>query len=94
MKPTMLWNGFSMTDSAGQPFRRAGPVLVAAVAAVVMGCQHRVTVDPIRVEPLYVTLDITLRVDRELDDFFDFEEAAPTPPDGGPPEETDQGAPS
>ena len=82
-----------MSDSKRKLLLPTGLVLVAAVTGVA-GCQHRVTVDPIRVEPLYVTLDIRLRVDDELDDFFDFEEPQPQPPDGAPPEESDQGAPS
>jgi len=59
----------------------AGIALAAALAAGVpaglAGCAQRVTLDPIQVEPIHLTLDITLRVDRELDRFFDFEDPAP-----------------
>ncbi len=41
------------------------------------GCkvQHEVEVKPIKVEPIHITVDVNLRIDRQLDDFFDFEEA-------------------
>jgi len=40
------------------------------MAAWLAGCtQHRIQVDPI-----HITMDINLKIDRELDDFFAFEE--------------------
>lgn len=36
--------------------------------------EHRVKVDPIEVKPIHVTMDINLKVDRRLDDFFAFED--------------------
>ena len=51
--------------------RIAIPVLVAT--ALASGCQPTVTVEH-KVDPIYITLDINLKVDRELDEFFDFEE--------------------
>jgi hypothetical protein len=64
---------------------RAVAALAAGALAGFAGCAHRVTVDPIRVEPIHLTLDITLKVDRELDQFFDFQETPPAAPagDGG-----------
>ena len=53
----------------------AASVAAASVAATALllipaaGCA-RVTVDPIEVKPIHITMDITLRVDRSLDDFF------------------------
>jgi hypothetical protein len=44
-----------------------------AAAALALGCQPTVTVEH-KVDPIYITLDINLKVDRELDEFFDFEE--------------------
>ena len=83
-----------MTESKRQLYRRAGLVLVVALLTAVMGCQHRVTVDPIRVEPLHVTLDIKLRVAQDLDDIYAFEDQAEVSPDEQSLEETPQGAPS
>lgn len=46
-------------------------LLVAAMGLVVPGCtQHTV-----EVKPIHLTVDINLKVDRQLDNFFDFEEA-------------------
>jgi len=43
------------------------------------GCtQHRVEVQPIKVEPIHLTIDVNVRVDRELDEFFDYKEPPPT----------------
>jgi hypothetical protein len=65
--------------------RAAAPSLCAAMLAA-GGCTHTVKVEPIRIEPIYVTLDVRLKVDRELDSFFDFEDkAAPSPEDSASP---------
>jgi len=40
------------------------------------GCTHKIDVQPIKVEPLHMTLDINIKVERELEDFFDFEDRA------------------
>ncbi len=45
-------------------------VAVAVAVAAAGGCL-RVKVDPVEVKP--ITLNVNLRVDRELDDFFAFE---------------------
>ncbi|MBU1344308.1 MAG: YnbE family lipoprotein [Proteobacteria bacterium] len=37
---------------------------------------HQVEVKPIRVEPIHITIDINVRVEKALDDFFDDIEAA------------------
>lgn len=56
----------------------AGRVITGAALMfvfIVGGCtRHTVDVQPIRVEPIHMTLDVNIRVDRELDRFFDFEE--------------------
>ena len=45
--------------------------------ALVGGCfSHRVETAPIEIKPIHITMDINLRVQRELDEFFDFEEPA------------------
>ena len=50
-------------------------LVVAFFSLLLAGCTHRVKVDPIKVEPIHVTMDIHLKVDRELEDFFSFEQA-------------------
>jgi len=48
--------------------------LAAAVGLAVGGCtQHTVKVEPIEVKPIYIKADVNIKVDRELDSFFDFE---------------------
>ena len=37
---------------------------------------HQVEVKPIRVEPIHITIDINVRVEKALDNFFDDIEAA------------------
>jgi hypothetical protein len=48
-------------------------VLILALLTAI-GCTHRIDVQPIKVEPIYMTIDINLKVDRELDQFFDFQD--------------------
>ena len=58
----------------------AGGVVFGAM--MLAGCkaeiQHKV--DPIEVKPIHITMDVNLRVDRKLDDFFDFQDQMRVPP--------------
>ncbi len=48
-----------------------------SLAAIAGGCvSHRVTSQPIEIKPIHITMDINLRVQRELEEFFDFEKTA------------------
>ncbi len=48
-------------------------ILVAIfVITAFAGCtQHKVEVAPVKVEPIHITIDINVKVDKALDDFFD-----------------------
>ncbi len=54
------------------------------LAAVGLSCARldtnsQVDVKPIEVKPIHITVDVNVRIDRELDNFFAFEEeVAPT----------------
>lgn len=50
--------------------RRALPALATAAAAALAGCKATVRH---QIDPIHITLDVNLKVDRELDDFFAFE---------------------
>ena len=46
----------------------------AALLAVLGGCiTHTVQTAPIEIKPIHVTVDVNVKVQRELDKFFDFE---------------------
>lgn len=66
-----------MTNTTnGALLRRAALPLLAVVG----GCiTHTVESAPIEIKPIHITMDINLRVQRELDDFFAFEKTAPAP---------------
>ena len=41
------------------------------------GCtQHKVEVAPVEVKPIHITIDVNVKVDRALDDFFEDIDAA------------------
>lgn len=48
-------------------------ILVASFAITAFaGCtSHKVEVAPVKVEPIHITIDINVKVDKALDDFFD-----------------------
>jgi len=48
------------------------PTLVA-VALFLVPCCARVTVEPIEVKPIHITMDINIKIQRELEKAFDFE---------------------
>ena len=48
------------------------------IASVFTGCQssHQVEVKPVEIKPIHITIDVNIRVEKALDDFFDDLEAA------------------
>jgi hypothetical protein len=63
----------------------AVPLSCLAAACARLDTNSQVDVKPIEVKPIHITVDVNVRIDRELDNFFAFEEdpAAATKP-GGP----------
>jgi len=55
-----------------KPYRSFLPVVPLLLA----GCktEHRVKVDPVEFAPIVLTVDVNIRIQRELDEFFDFED--------------------
>ena len=53
-------------------------VLVAALLLLaVQGCtQHKVEVAPVEVKPIHITIDVNVKVDKALDNFFQDIDAA------------------
>ena len=47
-------------------------ILPAALILLIShGCtQHRVEVAPVEIKPIHITIDVNVKVDRALDDFF------------------------
>ncbi len=39
-----------------------------------VGCTPTVKVEPIKVEPIHIVVDVNITVDEKLDEFFDFED--------------------
>lgn len=55
------------------------PALLTA-SACLAGCfTHHVQMDPIEVKPIHVTVDVNVKVQRELDKFFDFDTPSSAP---------------
>jgi hypothetical protein len=59
-----------------RPYR---PALLTALACLTACFSHRVQMDPIEVKPIHVTVDVNVKVQRELDKFFDFETPSSAP---------------
>lgn len=46
-------------------------LLAALLFFAFQGCtQHRVEVAPVEVKPIHITIDVNVKVDKALDDFF------------------------
>ena len=52
-------------------------LLFLPIVTGVFGCtRHKVEIAPVEVMPIHITIDVNVKVDRELDDFFgDLDEA-------------------
>lgn len=67
------------------------PVLLYVVMmSMIISCtQHKVEVAPVEVKPIHITIDVNVKVDKALDDFFgDIDE--PEPPTDETPSEKNQ----
>jgi hypothetical protein len=63
-------------------------LVAAALALLVMpacNTSHTVKVEPVEIKPIYITLDVYIKVEREVEDFFSEveERAAETRVEGG-----------
>ena len=50
-----------------------------AVALFACGGTHKVKVEPVEIKPIHMTVDVNVKVDRELDEFFEFEKREVAP---------------
>ena len=47
-------------------------LLAISVITFFAGCtEHKVEIAPVKVEPIHITIDVRVKVDKALDDFFD-----------------------
>ena len=56
---------------------KLGSLLAAASLPLFAGCAH-VKVDPIEVKEIHIVHDVNIRVDKQLDEFFAFQDQHPT----------------
>jgi hypothetical protein len=49
-------------------------IVLSAACAALAACTHTIDVKPIEVKPIHMTMDINLKVQRELSDFFGYED--------------------
>lgn len=64
--------------------RYGGVILFMAVVLFSASCtkheiesRHQIAVEPVEIKPIHITIDINIKVDRALDDFFgDIDKAA------------------
>ena len=46
-------------------------LLAGIIFLVALGCiQHQVEVAPVEIKPIHITIDVNVKVDKALDDFF------------------------
>lgn len=52
--------------------KRTGFILGAAALLFFQGCQtqHQIELKPVEIKPIHITIDVNVKVDRALDDFF------------------------
>ena len=52
--------------------KRCGTVSVGILFLTLAGCStsHEVDVKPVEIKPIHITIDVNVKVDRALDDFF------------------------
>jgi len=62
--------------------------MVLIVSACACRTSHKIEVAPVEVKPIHITIDVNVKVDKELDNFFgDLDEAETRDSETSPPEE-------
>lgn len=58
--------------------RKIFSIALFLVLFIFPGCKtsHEVAVKPVEIKPIHITIDVNIRVEKALDDFFDDIEAA------------------
>ncbi len=54
-------------------------LMITAGVSLISACQtyHQVTLEPVEIKPIHITIDVNVKVERALDDFFgDIDNAA------------------
>ncbi|WP_304511418.1 YnbE family lipoprotein [Desulfobacula sp.] len=48
-------------------------IVLFLILFIFAGCQssHQVEVKPVEIKPIHITIDVNIRVEKALDDFFD-----------------------
>ena len=54
-------------------------LLMACASCARLDTSSKVDVQPIEVKPIHITVDVNVRIDRQLDQFFAFEDEVPSP---------------
>jgi len=54
------------------PFKKilAGGCIVAGLFTLTACTSHKVEIQPLEIKPIHITIDVNVKVDRALDDFF------------------------
>lgn len=52
--------------------KQCGMVIITGFFLALAGCNtsHEVEVKPVEIKPIHITIDVNVKVDRALDDFF------------------------
>ncbi|WP_419787031.1 hypothetical protein [Pseudodesulfovibrio sp.] len=58
-------------------------IAACLILSAAWGCStsHRVEVAPVEVKPIHITIDVNVKVDKALDDFFSDIDQAPAKPE-------------
>jgi len=78
------WSSNLMAELPMDRIRLGGTLLVVLVVTLLFGCtrheiqtKSEVAIAPVEIKPIHITIDINIKVDRALDDFFgDIDKAA------------------
>ncbi|MCG8553163.1 MAG: hypothetical protein MI799_22375 [Desulfobacterales bacterium] len=52
--------------------RQCGAAAVSILFLILTGCstRHEIEVKPVEIKPIHITIDVNVKVDKALDDFF------------------------
>lgn len=52
--------------------KRCGAVFISIIFWALVGCRtsHEVEVKPVEIQPIHITIDVNVKVDKALEDFF------------------------